>query len=311
MASNQVKGSLELLLMGVLQHGPAHGYAIIAALRDRSDGEFELAEGTIYPGAAPPGGVGAHHEFARGGQRPSPAHVRADRAGTPRLRHATQGVVRIRAVGRRGGGDMSDEPIEEYLDGLYGQSAHRSAQRAAAAGRGRRPPARRRGRVRGAGHDPPRCRARSGAALRRERSDRRADSRARSPRCSSTPRKAVTLLGGIGLVAIGVSGLLAGAMAALFGRQFVGGGLARSVFGGAPASVAEDAGDAVSLRVLAGLVGWSCSPGCGRCARARPQSWRCGCCPPRYVDLVALVAFASAAILLVAAQHRSDRAARR
>lgn len=44
-----VKGSLELLLMGVLQRAPAHGYAIIAQLRERSDGEFDLAEGTIYP----------------------------------------------------------------------------------------------------------------------------------------------------------------------------------------------------------------------------------------------------------------------
>jgi DNA-binding PadR family transcriptional regulator len=49
MVSGQVKGSLDLLLMGVLRRGPAHGYAIIAALRERSDGEFELAEGTIYP----------------------------------------------------------------------------------------------------------------------------------------------------------------------------------------------------------------------------------------------------------------------
>lgn len=49
MASSSVKGSLELLLMGVLQHGPAHGYAIIAALRERTDGAFDLAEGTIYP----------------------------------------------------------------------------------------------------------------------------------------------------------------------------------------------------------------------------------------------------------------------
>jgi DNA-binding PadR family transcriptional regulator len=40
---------VDLLLMGELRHGPAHGYAIIAALRDRSDGEFDLAEGTIYP----------------------------------------------------------------------------------------------------------------------------------------------------------------------------------------------------------------------------------------------------------------------
>ncbi len=35
--------------MGVLRDGPAHGYAIIAALRERSAGEFDLAEGTIYP----------------------------------------------------------------------------------------------------------------------------------------------------------------------------------------------------------------------------------------------------------------------
>jgi DNA-binding PadR family transcriptional regulator len=40
---------VDLMLMGVLRHGPAHGYAMISALRERSDGGFELAEGTIYP----------------------------------------------------------------------------------------------------------------------------------------------------------------------------------------------------------------------------------------------------------------------
>jgi PadR family transcriptional regulator, regulatory protein PadR len=49
MVSGHLKSNLDLLLMGVLQHGPAHGYAIIAALRERSDREFDLAEGTIYP----------------------------------------------------------------------------------------------------------------------------------------------------------------------------------------------------------------------------------------------------------------------
>jgi PadR family transcriptional regulator PadR len=49
MATSQLKGSLDLLLMSVLRYGPAHGYAIIAALRERSAGEFDLAEGTIYP----------------------------------------------------------------------------------------------------------------------------------------------------------------------------------------------------------------------------------------------------------------------
>jgi DNA-binding PadR family transcriptional regulator len=33
----------------VLAAGPGHGYAIISALRDRSDGTFDLPEGTIYP----------------------------------------------------------------------------------------------------------------------------------------------------------------------------------------------------------------------------------------------------------------------
>jgi DNA-binding PadR family transcriptional regulator len=45
----QPANNVDLLLMGVLRRGPAHGYAIIAALRERSEGEFELAEGTIYP----------------------------------------------------------------------------------------------------------------------------------------------------------------------------------------------------------------------------------------------------------------------
>jgi DNA-binding PadR family transcriptional regulator len=37
------------MLMGVLRRGPAHGYAIITALREHSDGHLDLAEGTIYP----------------------------------------------------------------------------------------------------------------------------------------------------------------------------------------------------------------------------------------------------------------------
>lgn len=45
----RLKGHLDLLLLAVLARGPAHGYAVIAALRDRSDGTFDLPEGTIYP----------------------------------------------------------------------------------------------------------------------------------------------------------------------------------------------------------------------------------------------------------------------
>jgi DNA-binding PadR family transcriptional regulator len=49
MGTGYVKGNLDLLLMGVLRGGPAHGYAIIATLRQSGEGGFDLAEGTIYP----------------------------------------------------------------------------------------------------------------------------------------------------------------------------------------------------------------------------------------------------------------------
>jgi DNA-binding PadR family transcriptional regulator len=49
MASDLGKGQLDLLLLAVLEAGPSHGYAVITALKDRSAGRFDLAEGTVYP----------------------------------------------------------------------------------------------------------------------------------------------------------------------------------------------------------------------------------------------------------------------
>jgi PadR family transcriptional regulator PadR len=49
MNREQLKGHLDLLLLSSLSAGPAHGYAVIAALRDRSEGTFDLPEGTMYP----------------------------------------------------------------------------------------------------------------------------------------------------------------------------------------------------------------------------------------------------------------------
>ena len=49
MDRERLKGNLDLLLLSVLSSGPAHGYAINSALRDRSAGTFDLSEGTIYP----------------------------------------------------------------------------------------------------------------------------------------------------------------------------------------------------------------------------------------------------------------------
>ena len=48
MRREQLKGHLDLLLLSVLVDGPAHGYAVIGALRERSGQEFTLPEGTVY-----------------------------------------------------------------------------------------------------------------------------------------------------------------------------------------------------------------------------------------------------------------------
>jgi len=49
MRGEQLKGHLDLLILGVLQDGAAHGYAVIKSLREKSRGTFDLPEGTVYP----------------------------------------------------------------------------------------------------------------------------------------------------------------------------------------------------------------------------------------------------------------------
>jgi PadR family transcriptional regulator, regulatory protein PadR len=49
MNSEKLKGNLDLLLLSVLATGPGHGYSVISRLRERSQGAFDLPEGTVYP----------------------------------------------------------------------------------------------------------------------------------------------------------------------------------------------------------------------------------------------------------------------
>lgn len=49
MKADAVRGHLDGLLLAVLEQGPLHGYAIIAAVQRRSGGVVELRTGTIYP----------------------------------------------------------------------------------------------------------------------------------------------------------------------------------------------------------------------------------------------------------------------
>src|SRR5215467_5242897 len=83
MDRERLKGHLDLLLLSVLSAGPAHGYAVIEALRDRSEGAFDLPEGTIYP---------ALHRLERAGAITSTREVAGGRE---------RRVYRLSADGRR------------------------------------------------------------------------------------------------------------------------------------------------------------------------------------------------------------------
>ncbi|MGE0601077.1 MAG: PadR family transcriptional regulator [Dehalococcoidia bacterium] len=49
MANSPFRSQLDALLLAIIAPAPLHGYAIIERLRERSDGAFELPEGTVYP----------------------------------------------------------------------------------------------------------------------------------------------------------------------------------------------------------------------------------------------------------------------
>ena len=49
MRADTLNGQLDPLILATLADSPAHGYAVLQRLRERSGGAFDLAEGTIYP----------------------------------------------------------------------------------------------------------------------------------------------------------------------------------------------------------------------------------------------------------------------
>ncbi len=81
--AEKLRGHLDGLLLGALSVGPAHGYALIATLRERSGGVFDLPEGTVYP---------ALHRLERAGL------VSSDWAPGPKRRRRVYGLT---ATGRR------------------------------------------------------------------------------------------------------------------------------------------------------------------------------------------------------------------
>ncbi len=82
-----LKGHLDVLLLATLEDGPRHGYAVKEALREGSDGRFDLPTGTIYP---------ALHRLAQAGLiSGSWSTVDGRRRRTYRL--TSQGLARLHA----------------------------------------------------------------------------------------------------------------------------------------------------------------------------------------------------------------------
>jgi PadR family transcriptional regulator PadR len=49
MRAETLKGHLDGILLAVVEREPRHGYAIMEALRQRSGGQIDLPNGTVYP----------------------------------------------------------------------------------------------------------------------------------------------------------------------------------------------------------------------------------------------------------------------
>jgi DNA-binding PadR family transcriptional regulator len=49
MEAEMLKGHLDAIVLAALEAGPAHGYAIIEAIKKHSASTFDLPEGTVYP----------------------------------------------------------------------------------------------------------------------------------------------------------------------------------------------------------------------------------------------------------------------
>src|ERR1700731_4549386 len=49
MEGEMLKGHLDMIVLAALAGGPAHGYAVIQEIRQRSGGAFDLPEGTTCP----------------------------------------------------------------------------------------------------------------------------------------------------------------------------------------------------------------------------------------------------------------------
>ena len=95
MKAETLKGHLDALVLAALRGRPAHGYAVIEELKRRSEGAFDLAEGTVYPvlhRLEKDGHLSARRETAQGRSR---VVYRLTAAGRKRLAASTAAWRRV------------------------------------------------------------------------------------------------------------------------------------------------------------------------------------------------------------------------
>ncbi|MBK3663549.1 PadR family transcriptional regulator [Bradyrhizobium diazoefficiens] len=101
-----LKGHLDLIVLAALAAGPAHGYAIIEAIKDKSGRAFNLPEGTIYP---------ALHRLEQAGLLSS--HWTTAESGRKRRVYALTRSGRRALTERRAVWERFSEAIGGLLDG--------------------------------------------------------------------------------------------------------------------------------------------------------------------------------------------------
>ena len=90
-----LKGSLDILLLALLEHGALYGFQIVKEDRARSQGALDLKEGTLYP---------ALHRLEKAGLIEGYWETRADGADRRYYRLTARGVAAVpeqRALWRR------------------------------------------------------------------------------------------------------------------------------------------------------------------------------------------------------------------
>ena len=79
-------GTLDMLILQTLSHGPRHGYDIAKFINETSGGTFKILDGALYSIAPSPGADGlADVQLGIVAARPACTILRADSAGAHRV----------------------------------------------------------------------------------------------------------------------------------------------------------------------------------------------------------------------------------